>query len=154
MRFCAMAFSSVVRTCSCPINSANDWGLYFLAMTWYMKTWLESAKGAPHSVLRDPFESYARPRVIRGTRVKPLPLLPSGPGGVHSHPLHEARSLTTIHANTWRGTGTWDWGLAYGAPRSQTRNPAGNIRAEPLVLFRKCRSHCGFLVRQHEQVSH
>src|ERR1035441_5538434 len=109
MRFCAMAFSSVVRTCSCPINSANDWGLYFLAMTWYMKTWLESAKGAARSVLRDSFESYARPRVIRGTRVKPLPLLPSGPGGVHSHPLHEARSLTTIHANTWRGTG--DLGL-------------------------------------------
>jgi hypothetical protein len=37
---------------------------------------------------------YARPRVIRGTRVKPLPLLPSGPGGVCSRPLHEARSLT------------------------------------------------------------
>src|SRR5216684_3128838 len=33
---------------------------------------------------------YARPRVIRGTRVKPLPLLPSGPGGVCSRPLHEA----------------------------------------------------------------
>ena len=39
---------------------------------------------------------YARPRVIRGTRAKPLPLLPSGPGGVYSRPLHEARSLT-IH---------------------------------------------------------
>ena len=38
---------------------------------------------------------YARPRVIRGTRAKPLPLLPSGPGGVYSRPLHEARSLTT-----------------------------------------------------------
>jgi hypothetical protein len=32
--------------------------------------------------------------VIRGTQVKPLPLLPSGPGGVCSRPLHEARSLT------------------------------------------------------------
>ena len=42
---------------------------------------------------------YARPRVIRGTRAKPLPLLPSGPGGVHSRPLHEARSLTTYHAS-------------------------------------------------------
>jgi len=41
----------------------------------------------------------ARPRVIRGTRAKPLPLLPSGPGGVHSRPLHEARSLTTYHAS-------------------------------------------------------
>src|ERR1700689_2284083 len=36
MRRCAMAFSSVVRTCSCPISSANACGLYFLAMTWYM----------------------------------------------------------------------------------------------------------------------
>jgi hypothetical protein len=45
-------------------------------------------------------ENYARPRVIRGTRAKPLPLLPSGSGGVHSRPLHEARSLTTTHANT------------------------------------------------------
>src|SRR5579863_7686635 len=124
MRFCAMAFSSVVRTCSWPISSANDWGLYFLAMTWYMKAWLESAKSAarsakqtrtcfaPHSVLRDFFENYARPRVIRGTRAKPLPLLPSGPGGVHSRPLHEARSLTTIHANTWRGIGGWGFGIA------------------------------------------
>src|ERR1039458_5401179 len=34
-------------------------------MTWYMKTWLESAQGAARSVLRDSFESYARPRVIR-----------------------------------------------------------------------------------------
>jgi hypothetical protein len=52
------------------------------------------------------------------------------------------------------GLGTWDWGLVEGAPRSQTRNPAGNIRAELLVLFRECCSHLGFLVRQHEQVSH
>ena len=35
-----------------------------------------------------------RPRVIRGTRVKPLPLLPSGPRGVCSRPLHEARGLS------------------------------------------------------------
>src|SRR5580693_1809913 len=84
MRLCAMAFSSVVRTCSWPISSANACGLYFLAMTWYMK---------------ELGGSYARPRVIRGTRIKPLPLLPSGPGGVHSHPLHEARSLTTSHAS-------------------------------------------------------
>src|SRR5215470_1278601 len=48
----------------------------------------------------NPPGAYARPRVIRGTRVKPLPLLPSGPGGVHSRPLHEARSLTNIHAST------------------------------------------------------
>ena len=43
---------------------------------------------------------YARPRVIRGTRAKPLPLLPSGPGGVCSRPLHGARSLTSTHPNT------------------------------------------------------
>ena len=45
-------------------------------------------------------ENYARPRVIRGTRAKPLPLLPSGSGGVHSRSLHEARGLTTTHATT------------------------------------------------------
>jgi len=45
-------------------------------------------------------ENYARPRVIRGTQAKPLPLLPSGSGGVHSRSLHEARSLTTTHATT------------------------------------------------------
>src|SRR5579872_5800225 len=44
---------------------------------------------------------YARPRVIRGTRAKPLPLLPSGPGGVCSRPLHEARSLTTSYATSF-----------------------------------------------------
>jgi hypothetical protein len=38
---------------------------------------------------------FARPRVIRGTQAKPLPLLPSGPGGVYSRPLHEAQGLTT-----------------------------------------------------------
>jgi hypothetical protein len=48
---------------------------------------------------------YARPRVIRGTRVKPLPLLPSGPGGVCSRPLHEARSLTTKRAKESKSTG-------------------------------------------------
>src|SRR5262249_43762979 len=45
----------------------------------------------------------ARPRVIRGTRVKPLPLLPSGPGGVRSRPLHEARSLTFYRIKSGRG---------------------------------------------------
>src|ERR1700745_499837 len=45
--------------------------------------------------MREKEEDYARPRVIRGTQVKPLPLLPSGPGGVCSRPLHEARSLTS-----------------------------------------------------------
>src|SRR6476469_8447333 len=39
----------------------------------------------------------ARPRVIRGTRTAPLPLLPSGSGGVCSRPLHGARDLTRIY---------------------------------------------------------
>src|SRR5215472_17578433 len=42
----------------------------------------------------------ARPRVIRGTRAAPLPLLPSGPGGVCGRPLHGARDLTNIHRIT------------------------------------------------------
>src|SRR2546425_7749185 len=33
--------------------------------------------------------------LICGTRRGSLPLLPSGPGGVHEHPSHRARSLTT-----------------------------------------------------------
>ena len=32
--------------------------------------------------------------MIRGTQESPLPLLPSGSGGVRSYPLHEARSLS------------------------------------------------------------
>src|SRR6185437_6499959 len=44
-------------------------------------------------------DGNARPRVIRGTHAKPLPLLPSGPGGVCGRALHEARSLTNTHAN-------------------------------------------------------
>src|SRR4051794_31594649 len=43
---------------------------------------------------------YARPRVIRGTRAKPLPLLPSGPGGVCSRPLHGAQGLTNYEFST------------------------------------------------------
>src|SRR5579863_2789505 len=86
MRFCEIAFSSVVRTCSWLISSENVCGRYLRAMTWYMR----------REVVK-----YARPRVIRGTRVKPLPLLPSGPGGVCSRPLHEARSLTTSYATSF-----------------------------------------------------
>src|ERR1035438_8370677 len=44
-------------------------------------------------------DDYARPRVIRGTRTAPLPLLPSGPGGVCSRTLHEARDLTSLYRN-------------------------------------------------------
>src|SRR5580693_4384436 len=81
MRCWVMAFSRVVLTCSWLISSPKDWGRYLRAITWYMEG------------------NYARPRVIRGTRVKPLPLLPSGPGGVRGRPLHEARGLTTFHAS-------------------------------------------------------
>ena len=58
-------------------------------MTWYMG----GMEGGAY---------HARPRVIRGTRAKPLPLLPSGPGGVYDRPLHEARSLTTSNGNIQR----------------------------------------------------
>src|ERR1039458_8818623 len=85
MRFCAMAFSSVVLTCSWLTTSWNVWGRYLRAITWYMG-W-----------------AYARPRVIRGTRTAPLPLLPSGPGGVCGRPLHGARDLTSIYRSTRAG---------------------------------------------------
>src|SRR5208283_207832 len=81
MRFWAMAFSSVVLTCSWLTTSWNVCGRYFRAITWYMG------------------RADARPRVIRGTRTALLPLLPSGPGGVCSRPLHGARDLTSIHRN-------------------------------------------------------
>src|SRR6185437_2702879 len=49
-----------------------------------------------HAVGKRNWKVNARPRVIRGTRAKSLPLLSSEPGGVCNRPLHEARSLT-IH---------------------------------------------------------
>ncbi len=39
---------------------------------------------------------FAKPRVIRGTQGKSLPLLPSGPGGVRDRLLHGARNLTNF----------------------------------------------------------
>src|SRR5205823_4603460 len=88
IRFCAMAFSRVVLTCSWLTTSANDWGRYFLAITWYMGGFPAGSR-----------TRNARPRVIRGTRTAPLPLLPSGPGGVCGRPLHGARDLSRIHRN-------------------------------------------------------
>src|SRR5512140_1264689 len=79
MRFWAIAFSSVVLTCSWLTTSLKLWGRYLRAITWYMGG------------------GNARPRVIRGTRAAPLPLLPSGPGGVCGRPLHGARDLTSIY---------------------------------------------------------
>ena len=55
-------------------------------------SWIGSACGHVGDLLN------ARPRVIRGTRFEPLPLLPSGPGGVCGLPLHGARGLTINHA--------------------------------------------------------
>src|ERR1019366_10604392 len=92
MRFCAMAFSSVVLTCSWLTTSWNVCGRYFRAITWYM------GRANPYKA-----GQVARPRVIRGTRTALLPLLPSGPGGVCSRPLHGARDLTSIHRNMGRG---------------------------------------------------
>src|ERR1022692_2698451 len=92
MRFCAMAFSSVVLTCSWLTTSLNDWGRYLRAITWYMG-WVSGSST----------DQYARPRVIRGTRTAPLPLLPSGPGGVCGRPLHGARDLTSIYRSTRAG---------------------------------------------------
>src|ERR1017187_1511975 len=83
-----MAFSSVFLTCSWLTTSAKDCGRYFLAITWYIG-WVSGCRA----------DNYARPRVIRGTRTAPLPLLPSGPGGVCGRPLHEARDLTSLHRN-------------------------------------------------------
>ena len=81
-----MAFSSVVLTCSWPISSRERLRPVFAGD--------DLIHGGKETL-------YARPRVIRGTRVKPLPLLPSGPGGVCSRPLHEARSLTTFYASSF-----------------------------------------------------
>src|SRR4051812_27185298 len=85
MRFCAMAFSMVVLTCSWLTTSRKDWGRYLRAITWYMG-WVSGTHRT----------SNARLRVIRGTRTAPLPLLPSGPGGVCGRPLHGARNLTSF----------------------------------------------------------
>jgi hypothetical protein len=38
----------------------------------------------------------------RGTQQKPLPLLPSGPGGVHGVPLREARLSSAPATNLFR----------------------------------------------------
>src|ERR1019366_8852873 len=83
-----MAFSSVFLTCSWLTTSAKDCGRYFLAITWYMG-WVSGCRA----------DNYARPRVIRGTRTAPLPLLPSGPGGVCARPLPEPGDLTSLYRN-------------------------------------------------------
>src|ERR1035437_1536256 len=73
-----MAFSMVVRTCSWLTSSENFCGRYLRAMTWYMR-----------GDMPDPGWSAAHD-------ANPLPLLPSGPGGVCGRALHEVRGLTTI----------------------------------------------------------
>src|SRR5579862_9203869 len=79
MRFCAMAFSSVVLTCSWQMTSANDCGRYLRAITWYMG-W-----------------AYARPRVIRGTRPNHYRCFLPDLAGFAAGALHGARDLTSIH---------------------------------------------------------
>src|SRR5208282_815018 len=83
---------------------------------------------------------YARPRVIRGTRVKPLPLLPSGPGGVRSRPLHEARSLTTFNASSFLE-----------AARSTEPDSAGRLH-QFLRLRRPSRTRAAFGTRPRIRV--
>src|ERR1035437_5758172 len=67
-------------------------------------------------------DNSARPRVIRGTRTAPLPLLPSGPGGVCSRPLHEARDLTSTYRNM--------------APRRDSRSAGGESGSKARCMAR------------------
>ena len=60
----------------------------------------EKIRQTPFSIVDDEFRissfqfrNWVRLRVPCGTRRGSLPLLPSGPGGVHEHPSHRARSL-------------------------------------------------------------
>jgi hypothetical protein len=53
--------------------------------------------------------------LICGTRRGPLPLLPSGPGGVREHPSHRARSLTQpLRPNTRNYTSAVAWWPEHG----------------------------------------
>src|SRR6185312_12986279 len=76
----------------------------------------------------------ARPRVIRGTRTAPLPLLPSGPGGVCSRPLHGARDLTSI----------------YPSMRAKIGPKSGDLRDDVggAIRLRKHRLRLGILARK------
>ena len=124
MRPAAIAFSRVVLTCCWFTTSRNVWGRYLRAITWYM--WRLSRWCAG---------THARPRGIRGTRAAPLPLLPSGPGGVCGRPLHGARDLTTNH----RSTGL-RWGRRFGNPcrvvknRSKTLVPISSGIPHPVAF--------------------
>src|SRR5262245_23366961 len=113
MRCWAIAFSNVVLTCSWLTTSWKVCGRYLRAMTWYMGR-----------------EIYARPRVIRGTRTAPLPLLPSGPGGVCSRPLHGARDLTSIHRSMGEETGN----IPGGADQESERLPPAIQRGSTFRL--------------------
>src|ERR1035438_10045304 len=89
---------------------------------------------------------YARPRVIRGTRTAPLPLLPSGPGGVCSRPLHGARDLTSIYrsmggerdhlrrgaANTGR---SWRGGSMIPLAQYQRATPSGRLHVHRKLVL-------------------
>src|SRR5438876_8013383 len=125
MRFCAMAFSRVVLTCSWLTTSAKDWGRYLRAITWYMEGFPDGSR-----------TRNARPRVIRGTRTAPLPLLPSGPGGVCSRPLHGARDLTSIHPSmALRRPRSGDCGLCYSVAMSQIQPDQANFLLNGVYLL-------------------
>src|SRR5450631_1511109 len=107
----SMAFCRVRLTCSCPVSSENDWGRYFLARTSYdvpldkelnlaghlcprmgsvggkEETWIKGVM----NLLLPSLQAQMIAGFTRGTRRGPLPLLPSGSGGVHGLPLREAR---------------------------------------------------------------
>ena len=71
----------------------------------------------------------ARPRVIRGTRTAPLPLLPSGPGGVCGRPLHGARDLTSIYRSMGGNRGIGNGVLrSPGAAESASRRGRAGTR--------------------------
>src|SRR4051795_708471 len=76
------------------------------------------------SLGRTHFGGIARPRVIRGTQAKPLPLLPSEPGGVCSRPLHEARSLATHYRTTGELLARSKDGLEFFTEQSRRGRPA------------------------------
>ena len=79
-----IAFLSVRTTCSWPRTSSKSWGLHFLAKTRYSKMTPEGHKGKRDS------------RAGRSTRWRLLPLLPSGPDGVH-RPTSRGARLSSLY---------------------------------------------------------
>jgi len=97
--------------------------------------------------------NYARPRVIRGTRVKPLPLLPSRPGGVCSRPLHGARDLTNLRlARDGKPTSLRLFGSRLSLFRSG-RSGLKRFGQQPFRLFLALSRHLDYnLVRARQNI--